>query len=300
MRGIYIVGNDKVVENSIALLNSIRLYDPTVPIFLIPFNEDYKTIAAVLQTKHNVQLFPDLALIDRLMERVAQTFDRNFLALPNKMRKIVQWFGPLDEFLYIDTDIVVFEKIADVLDYLDEVEFLCCDYHFSGRKLTDIFSPIVQEQGIFTNEQLQGVFNSGFWATKKSIFTEDRLFALLEECANHREYFDFSHQTTDQPLLNYLILKATTRRINLAQHIPNEPGNWGGSPHFEERDQVLYDKGKRLRYLHWAGIGMEPGAPYYDVWEYYRYWGETPPPRPIKPKPSLWSSAKQKLKSWMK
>ena len=37
-RGIYIVGNDRVVENAIALLNSIRSYDPEVLVFLIPFS----------------------------------------------------------------------------------------------------------------------------------------------------------------------------------------------------------------------------------------------------------------------
>ena len=27
------------------------------------------------------------------------------------MRKLVSWFGPLEEFIYIDTDIIVFEDI---------------------------------------------------------------------------------------------------------------------------------------------------------------------------------------------
>ncbi|HEY9794831.1 MAG TPA: hypothetical protein V6D30_04245, partial [Leptolyngbyaceae cyanobacterium] len=116
-RGIYIVGNDRVAENAIALLNSIRSYDTEVLVFLIPFDDNHQEIAATLSRLHNVQLFPDLDFLNHFTKKIAEIFDKDFLALPNKMRKLVAWFGPLDKFLYIDTDIIVFEKIANALDY---------------------------------------------------------------------------------------------------------------------------------------------------------------------------------------
>jgi hypothetical protein len=277
MRGIYIVGNDKVTENAIALLNSIRLHDPDTPIFLVPFDDNYQTIASVLQQKHHVQLFPDLELVNQFTCQIGKIFDRGFLALPNKMRKFVLWFGPLDEFLYLDTDILVFNQIANVLNYLNDYEFICCDYHYKNRKLADIFSPLVKEQGIFSEQQLEDVFNSGFWASKKGIFSESQLYALLQECAQHRDYFDFTSKTTDQPLLNYVILKSTSKRLNLVKLPEKEPGSWAGSKHFQEKDRLLYDGDKPLRYLHWAGTPMVACGPYREIWEYYRYLGETPP-----------------------
>ena len=129
MRGIYIVANDNVKDNAIALLNSIRLYDPDVPVVMIPFNEQYHEVAAVLTTKHGVQLFPDLEFVEAFTQKIGEIFDRDFLNLPNKMRKLVQWFGPLEQFLYIDTDIIVFEPMSQLLDYLNDYEFICCDYH---------------------------------------------------------------------------------------------------------------------------------------------------------------------------
>lgn len=297
MRGIYIVGNDKVADNAIALLNSIRCYDKDVPIYLIPFNENYHNLANTVQTKHNVQLFPDLALVEDWTNKIAEIFDRDFLKLPNKMRKLVQWFGPLDEFLYIDTDIIVFEAIANVLDLLQDAEFLCCDYHFSGRGLEDVFSPYVRENNIFSDTELQDVFNSGFWGARKDILTAPKLEQLLRECANHREYFDFSRGTTDQPILNYIILKSTTKRVNLVKLSENEPGSWAGSPHFQEKDHILYDGDRRLRYLHWAGSPMSPGGPYRDLWEYYRYIGESRPPAPPPPpSPNVWQKLVNKAK----
>ncbi|NES87239.1 MAG: methionine synthase, partial [Moorea sp. SIO2B7] len=274
-RGIYIVANDKVIDNAIALLNSIRYYDPDVPVFLIPFDEQYTNVASILKQRHKVELFPDLYFVDKFTSKVGEIFERDFLALPNKMRKFVQWFGPLDDFLYIDTDIIVFEQIAKVLDYLSKYEFICCDYHYKGKKLGDIFSPLVKEQEIFSDEQLEDVFNSGFWASKKSIIDESRMYELLRECSQHREYFDFSRKTTDQPILNYIILKSTKKRLNMVKISDKEAGSWAGSKHFQEKDHILYDGGKPLKYLHWAGTPMKPGGPYRELWEYYRYLGET-------------------------
>ncbi|HLO84158.1 MAG TPA: hypothetical protein VK203_03965 [Nostocaceae cyanobacterium] len=270
-RGIYIVANDRVLDNAIALLNSIRFYDPDIDIYLIPFNDDYHRVADKLATLHNVKLFPDLELIEKLTDSISEIFDRDFLALPNKMRKLVVWFGPLDEFIYIDTDIVVFEKIADNLDKLAEVDFFCCDYHHAKDKLRNIFSPLVKEQQIFSDAQLEDVFNSGFWASRKGIITEEQMKATLRECAAHREYFDFSEGVTDQPILNYLVLKLINKRGNLVKIPGGGPGSWGGSRNFQQKDYVLYDKGKKLKYLHWAGIKIKVGCPYWKLWEHYRY-----------------------------
>jgi len=298
MKGIYIVANDKVLENSIALVNSIRLYDPEIPIFLIPFDEQYQNVAQVLQKKHQVQLFPDLKFVQEFTDKIAQIFDRDFLALPNKMRKLVQWFGPLDEFLYIDSDVIVFEPMSSILPYLKDYQFVNCDYHYKGRKLVDIFSDTIRQENIFSESELDDVFNSGFWGSKKGLFSLEQLYDILKECSAHKEYFDFSHKTTDQPILNYIILKKTNKRLNLTKISDNEPGSWAGSPHFTQKDNILYDGDRPLKYLHWAGIPMKSGGVYRELWEYYRYLGEEKPIVTEKPQPkkNLWQTVKNKAK----
>ncbi|NJM85111.1 MAG: hypothetical protein HC839_02360 [Leptolyngbyaceae cyanobacterium RM2_2_21] len=157
-KGIYIVANDKVIENAIALLNSLRLHDPQLPVVLIPFNQDYGRAAAVLAEQHQVSLFPDLPFLEDFTQTIGTIFPKNFLALPNKMRKLAAWFGPLQNFLYIDTDILLFRPLAETLNYLSEADFICCDYHSAGRGLADVFSAQVLEQQIFTGAELQDVF----------------------------------------------------------------------------------------------------------------------------------------------
>ena len=52
MKGIYIVANDQVVNNTIALLKSIRLYDPDTPIMMIPFDENSQQVAETVSYTH--------------------------------------------------------------------------------------------------------------------------------------------------------------------------------------------------------------------------------------------------------
>uniref|UniRef100_B8HT85 Methionine synthase n=1 Tax=Cyanothece sp. (strain PCC 7425 / ATCC 29141) TaxID=395961 RepID=B8HT85_CYAP4 len=276
-RGIYILANDRVLDPTIALLNSIRLYNTKIPIFLIPFNQDYSQTMTTLGRLYGVQIFPNLERLEHLTQMVAEIFDQEFLPQPNKLRKLAVWFGPLDEFIYIDTDIVVFTDIAQTLNHLATVDFFCCDYHHAGEGLRNIFSPLVKQQQIFTAAVLEDMFNSGFWGSKTGVITEESLRAILQECSQHRDYFDFSQGATDQPLLNYLVLKQLPQRRNLVKVPGGGPGSWAGSSHFERRNDVLYDRGQRLQYLHWAGITLRPGCPYWDLWQHYRYLHEPAP-----------------------
>ena len=215
-RGIYITANDRVLDQAIALIESIRVYDETTPIVLIPYDENYQTIAEILNQRYGVTVYPDLELVDRLSHRLHQIFGGEFFARPNQFRKQACWFGEFDEFLYIDTDIVVFDRIIDYLDYFADYDFLCCDYQHKGG-ITNVFTPKVFEDGVFTEAEIQDIFNGGLWASKKNLLSEEDLYASFAECAAHPEYFDFSQKTSDQPIINYTILKRVDRRFNLVR-----------------------------------------------------------------------------------
>lgn len=297
-RGIYITANDRVTEQTIALIKSIRFYDPETPVVMIPYNDQYHQIAEVLKP-YGVTVFADLDFIDRLTAQLQQTFGDSFFARPNVVRKFACWFGEFDQFLYIDTDVVVFERIADHLQELDTYDFICCDYqHTTG--LTNVFTPAVIESGVLSAADCQDVFNSGFWGSKKGLICEADLRDIFAECAAHPEYFDFSQKTSDQPILNYMVLRRFPKRLNLVRRPGKAPGNWAGSGHFLQVDDRLIDPkvNQPLQYLHWAGIRIEPGCPYWEVWQHYRYLNEEKPvvqPVSAPPKRQLWQRALQKL-----
>ncbi|MGL5192601.1 MAG: Npun_R2821/Npun_R2822 family protein, partial [Chroococcales cyanobacterium] len=78
------------------------------------------------------------------------------------------------------------------------------------------------------------------------------------------------------------------------------PGSWAGSRHFQREGDRLIDPkvGQPLDYLHWAGFRIEPGCPYWEIWEDYRYLNEPKPERPQqKPaKKSLMNALRDRLR----
>lgn len=302
-RGIYITANDKFIGEAIALLNSIRLHDQETPITLIPYDDNYQKIAGILNNSYGVKLYENLPFIDRLSQKLYDIFGEGFFARPSQFRKQACWFGEFDEFLYIDTDIVVFEKIIDNLDYLKDYDFLCCDYqHKAG--ITNVFNSVVIEKNVFSTDELQDIFNGGFWAAKRNFLSEMDLYDTFAECAEHPEYFDFSQKTSDQPIINYMILKRVQRRFNLVRKSGQGPGNWAKSPHFQQEGHILIDPkvNKPLQYLHWAGIRIQPGCPYWDIWKYYRYLNESevPSDEQLLKQPSQWQQLRRKMKRLLK
>ena len=297
-RGIYITANDKALEQGIALLNSIRKYDRDTPIILIPYDDNYQIVAELFSKDYGVTIYQDLEFIERLSNKLQQIFGNKFFARPNQFRKQVCWFGEFDEFLYIDTDIVVFDRIIDNLNYLNEYDFLCFDYqHLGGIK--NIFTPEIYQ--VFSKEELLETFNGGWWASKKNLISEQDLYETFTECAAHPEYFDFSQKTSDQPIINYMILKRIKKRFNIVNRPEKAPGSWAGTSHFYREGDRLIDSNvnQPLEYLHWAGIRIQPGCPYWDIWEDYRYVGESKPtyyPQKIEGKKSLGRRFMDKVK----
>ncbi len=304
-RGLYITANDQAIEQTIAFLNSFRLYDPDTPIILIPYDDNYSQVAQLLSQSYGIEVYQDLDFIERLSVKLQQIFGEKFFARPNQFRKQACWFGPFDEFLYIDTDIVVFEKIIDRLDLLRDYDFLCYDYqHRQG--INNIFTPKVIEEQVFTEEELLDIFNGGFWASKKNLFSEEDIYEIFAECASHPDYFDFSRKTSDQPIINYMILKHLKRRFNLVRQNGKSAGSWAGTPHFQRVDNYLVDPtvNKPLSYLHWAGFRLEPGCPYWDIWFSYRYLNEPQPEKVTLPTPktekTILEKGLQKIKKTLK
>ncbi|HEY9859972.1 MAG TPA: Npun_R2821/Npun_R2822 family protein [Candidatus Obscuribacterales bacterium] len=297
-RGIYILANDRVLDQAIALLNSIRAYDADTPIVMIPYNEQYQVAAERLQRSHGVQVYDDVAFLQRLSDQLQQICGDKLFDRPNLLRKLACWFGPFEEFLYIDTDIVVFEKIVNVLDHLTDYGFLCYDYQYTSG-IKQVFMPKIIEDEIFSDIELKDVFNSGFWASKKGLLTEENIYDTFRTCASHPEYFFLLN--SDQTVLNHLVLKHISHRLNLAQSSQKQPGCWAGSKHFQQQGNTLLDAkvDLPLRYLHWAGVRIQPGGAYWDIWKSYRYLHEPAPTDAISvpPKKKIWQKLVNKVRS---
>ncbi|MFB2976319.1 Npun_R2821/Npun_R2822 family protein [Microseira sp. BLCC-F43] len=327
MDGICTLANDYVYDQLIALLNSIEaILGPDMPVCIYPYDDRTEKIAAAIAKRPNVQLYQDQESIQRWDEFVRNVWDTHPTALQRwskvtnepyhrvgTHRRYGAFDGPFDRFIYMDADTLLIGPVSPIFERLNHNDWVVYDfqytdpshvYELSSPKLTELFPPERIESEIFC---------SGFYGSKKGIFDRDRRDWLLAKLREGEAEVLYS-MAPDQTILNYMVMRLGISNYNLALHLPpnQKTGCCVTSPHFEEREYILYDKGNRLTYIHYIGLSSKLFAqvcagenidfPYRDLFLHYRYLHEpenrpkfTTKPRPYNPPVSLATKVLRKL-----
>ncbi len=272
-KGIYLLANDVVYDQLIALINSIELnYSADIPICIIPYNDNLDLIKQEISKRKNLFLFSDTESISRWESFIAQ-FDKLYFDYPYEdvtekhaetltmHRKYCAFDGPFEKFLYLDLDTLVFQPLDHVFDKLDEYDFVVHDYQ---RKTSlrlkevdyyyEVFKDTYPDKGALANRFHCG----GFWASKRQAITPQDLEYFLQELSKG-DIKVFRSWLSEQTKLNYMTLKKNFKLYNFTLDDASQynTGVCITSSHFEEKNHVLYDKGKKLTYLHYMGIKNE-------------------------------------------
>lgn len=325
--GICTLANDYVYDQLIALLNSIEaILGPDMPVCIYPYDDKTEKIAAEIAKRPNVQLYQDKESIQRWDEFVRNVWDTHPTArqrwskVTNEPyhrvgthRRYGAFDGPFDRFIYMDADTLLMGPVSPIFERLNHNDWVVYDfqytdpshvYELSSPKLTEIFPP----------ERIQSeIFCSGFYGSKKGIFDKDRQDWILAKLREGEAEVLYS-MAPDQTILNYMVMRLGISNYNLALQLPanQKTGCCVTSPHFEEKDRILYDKGNRLTYIHYIGLssklftqvcaGENIDFPYRDLFLHYRYLHEsenrpkfTSKPRPYNPPVSLATKVLRKL-----
>ncbi|MBE9060811.1 sugar transferase [cf. Phormidesmis sp. LEGE 11477] len=307
-RGLYILANDVVFDQLIALINSIeRNIGRDMPICIVPYDDRIQRSKLATRQYQQVQWFEDKAILlkwEQFAERIWRSHPMAFdvwsqrgIEGVNRMgmhRRFCCFDGPFERFVYLDADILVMNSFDRLFDSLDDHDFVTYDYQYkdlshvfdvSSRRLPDVFESDRLETEIFC---------AGLYAAKAGLFTDELLTELAEQLeAGDSEILYFNGP--DQTILNYMVMKSGIDAINLSQHLPAEKrtGCCVTSDHFFEKDHVLLDSAEQLTYLHYIGIGAKffqqvcSGQnilfPYRDLFLYYRYLKEETAPALVGP-----------------
>lgn len=271
-KGVYVLANDKVIEQTTALLNSIRAHDPGVEIALIPYDDNYLEMEELSSRNYGVQIFPNLDLLEKIDQLSAKTWNPQGKApwgALKMLRKFACWFGDFDEFAYIDTDIVMLESISNYFTYFEQADFINNDFQ-ANTEIQFIFREAICEDPQLATENLSDVFNAGLFCSKKGLISYEQLEQLFHSTAQQPD--SFYAEYIDQSLLNYWLLQNDISRLNLTRVPERGSGSWGGTQVFEYDGDILMDPRaqKPVSYLHWAGLKLEPGCPNWSIWEQYR------------------------------
>jgi hypothetical protein len=299
MNGICTLANDYVYDQVIALLNSIEaIYDKKMPVCIYPYDDNTEKLAAEIAHRPQVQLYDDIVSMERWDSFAKAVWDTHPTARQKWQksgsngyhrfgthRRYCAFDGPFDKFIYMDADTILMSQLDDIFTKLDDND--CIVYDFQHKDLTHVYDVKSKKlTKVFSKQRLQKeIFCSGFYGSKKNLFTEikrNELLAYLEKEESEILY----PMAPDQTIINYMMMRSGCSVNNLAFSLPKDKitGCCVTSSHFENKDHILYDKGNRLTYIHYIGLssqifrklceGENINFPYRDIFLYYRYYYE--------------------------
>jgi hypothetical protein len=296
MNGICTLANDRVYEQLIALLNSIEVIaGKEMPVCVYPYDDRTEKIAAEIAQRPNVQLYADrdsMQAWDRFAQAVwdshptarqrwQQAGSQGYHRFGTH-RRYCAFDGPFERFLYMDADTLLMGSVAEIFALLKQHDCVVYDFQYKDPShVYDLASPQLHQ--VFPPERLQReIFCSGFYASKKGLFSESKRNELIAQLRSQDAEILYP-MAPDQTLINYMMMRSGYSIYNLALNLPQDKrtGCCVTSPHFKMQDLVLYDRGNRLTYLHYIGLSSQLFArvcagenldfPYRDLFLHYRY-----------------------------
>ena len=327
MDGICTLANDRVYDQVIALLNSIEaILGQEIPVCIFPYDDNTAKLAVEVAKRPQVELYRDLDSIRRWDNFAQAVWDTHPTARQRwsqagstgyyrfgTHRRYAAFDAPFQRFLYMDADTLLMNSVEPIFTKLADHD--CVVYDFQYKDPSHVYDLSSQKlSGIFPAKRLQSeIFCSGFYATKQDLFDAERRNWLISQLQTGEAEILYP-MAPDQTVINYMMMRSECSIYNFALALsPREKtGCCVTSPHFKAKDNLLYDKGKRLTYLHYIGLSSQLFAkvcagenldfPYRDIFLYYRFLYE-PEKRPKfvnKPKsyqqsPSFTTKVLQKL-----
>ncbi|MFM2432702.1 MAG: hypothetical protein RLZZ511_3916 [Cyanobacteriota bacterium] len=302
--GICTLGNDYVFDQIIALLNSIEaIMGADFPVCIYPYDDRIDRLAEAIQDRPNVQIYQaaeSIAYWDRQAQRIwdihptaAATWAKVTTDKYHRMgthRRFCAFDGPFERFIYMDADTLLMGDVQPIFNQLDHCDWYV--YDFQHADITHVYNhQVPQLNAVFSPDRLaREIFCSGFYASKRGVFGPEKLDEMWQLLAAGEAEILYS-MAPDQTILNYWVMRSEIKSYNAALELSPEKttGCCVTSDHFEVRDQIVYDRGNRLTYLHYIGLpsglfreicaGQNWSCAYRDVFLHYRYLRE-PEARP--------------------
>ncbi len=244
-RGVYLLANDSVYDLAVAMLNSLRIVEPTLSICLVPFDDNISKIRSLVPA-YDLSLWTDRQALTEC-DRISRLFHDE---VRGHYRKLALWEGPYEEFVYIDADSILLQSLSPVFSLLAEYEIVT---GISGLPNTVPFvwhhpesSPELQTM------DWRFAANTGFIASRQGVLNLAAVQRKLDAALLLKPHMALEY--LDQPLLNYLIITAAVRYTSLLslnrQHRPSllPLVVWSGV----YQEHVLRARPLPLL-IHWAG-----------------------------------------------
>lgn len=261
--GVYFSANDAVYDWAVAFLNSYRRFNPHLPLYLIPFNDQCDRLLEV-QAEYNFKIYTDASF--KRLEAIGEAFELGHSTGVGKywFRRYASFWGPLDEFMYLDARQLVLANLKPYVTAPRTHEF---DFMHYDCALDQVYEPGPFRREMLRQNRARG-FLSGMWSSKRGLFTMDEFEDLAEDALQIRD--QLNPRNTDQAFINYCCDMKPVRYGHFAEVMGGicQEG-WArqsGYVYKSGREYRRWDHGgidhkKRVVLLHWAGIKLGSAMP---------------------------------------
>ncbi|MDD5200107.1 MAG: hypothetical protein PHC88_09925 [Terrimicrobiaceae bacterium] len=272
-RGVYILGNDVVLEYAICLFRSLRDHSPQIPVRLIPYDDRLSRLRPWMDRYHiELHEHPDYPSFDRLGDELMD--ERN--PGHRMYRKFAAFTGPFANFLYLDIDIAV---LAPVENLFDEFERSQAEFMTFDNDLDNVYTRSAWRDEMERTGRTKG-FNAGAFLSRKGLFTRTELLRFLGEAREMRDKLIFQY---DQPYFNFVVDMKGVRHERIAELNSAYPDKqWGDQVPIERQNGAWKlltpnhaDYGKAQPFIHWAGHNGGDPFPNRHIFYHYRLLGES-------------------------
>jgi len=260
--GVYFSASDQVLTWAIAFLNSFRRFNPDLPLYLIPFNESCDALIELAE-RYNFKIYRDSSFAR--LEKIGQDFELGHTDYgPYWFRRYASFWGPLDEFMYLDARQLILTDIAPLVTAPGRYGY---DFMFYDCAIDQVYQNGPVRRSFLQKGMARG-FNSGRWVSKKGVFSMEEFEQLARAALLVRH--QLNPRNTDQAFINFCCDKKEIRYGHLAEVLGNfcQQGWAGqrGSVYEENGAYYLWDHGglehkKQFFLLHWGGIRLSPSMP---------------------------------------
>jgi hypothetical protein len=242
--GVYCLANDAAGEWFEAFVRSLRKYNPTLPLTVLPYDSAITRLKNLQAQYHfDVMPEPDCTRFDAIAHRVAGQ------RLPGgTFRKLCCFFGTYDNFLFLDSDIVVAQPLRP---FFDAFEKTAADFVYFDTDMTMVYTPEFARQMVA--EYDSAGFNSGAFIARRGCFSVPEILAAVEAGEKIRDHFSI---WGEQPFFNYLVDISRRRKQSAAGLLPGTTDKPWARVDFRyaaDRDQYLDPAGRPMPFIHWAG-----------------------------------------------
>jgi hypothetical protein len=267
------LANDTVLEDLTALLESIAVHEPSLPVVIIPFNENVSETRALAQ-RYGHTLFegPELDAMDRIGRLMWP--ERGEFSV-RCMRKFCTFWTSLETFLFLDADIAL---LASVARYFEAFEASRGDILYFHPDLDNVYRPGPLRDDFERQFGSVGL-NSGVFVARSGALSVE----YVEECAadadSSRPLFS-GHG--DQGLLNFCVDRAGLAKVSAGEAVPDMTAASAlmrlvrGRSGLVMKDVRVPESGRPVVLIHWAGYLTGPFMPYRRIFRRYRVGLEAP------------------------